>query len=328
MVNVIKDIENTIDSVSIKADVGSCIFIISIILILYGQVWNHQFISFDDFGYVVSNKHVQSGLGIESIKWAFSFNNSHGTYWHPLTWISHMIDVMLYGDNAGSHVMTNVFFHIANSLLIYFLFKKMGVGYAMTMFIASIFAVHPMNVESVAWIAERKNVLSTFFLIIILIAYVHYAMKPSLLRYLLITCMLVLGLMAKPMLVTVPFIFLLLDFFPLDRFKIFNLNELKKPDKKKVGVCVSYNAWLVIEKLPFLLLVTGTSLLITRSLKNSYNIISFTEVPLSLRLENIVVSYCIYLKKYFFPTKLVCFYPYPKVSLYYLLRAVLFYLFS
>ena len=189
--------------------------------IAYAQVGSFDFINFDDDQYISDNTRVQSGVSWENIKWAFGFSDSAiKHYYHPLSWLSLMLDVEIFGLHAGGSHTVNVIFHALNALLLFVVLKQMTGAFWRSAFVAVLFAVHPLNVESVAWIAERKNVLSTLFWMLCMLAYASYAKKPELKKYLLIFVPFILGLLAKPMLVTLPCVFLLLDFWPLKRFSL------------------------------------------------------------------------------------------------------------
>ncbi len=174
--------------------------------------------------YVTDNRHVQDGLTVEGILWAFT--TGHAGYWHPLTWISHMVDVQLFGLQPGWHHLTNLLFHLASTLLLFLVLHRMTKALWQSAFVAALFALHPLHVESVAWVAERKDVLSTFFWMLTMGMYVSYVARPGLTRYLTLLLCFALGLMAKPMLVTLPFVLLLLDYWPLQRL------EQKKPPQE------------------------------------------------------------------------------------------------
>jgi hypothetical protein len=181
-------------------------------------VHGHGFVDFDDFQYVVENAHVRSGVTWKGVVWAFT--TTHMSNWHPFTWLSHMMDVQFYGMKAGKHHLTNLLFHIANTLLLFVVLKRMTRALWRSAFVAAFFALHPLHVESVAWVAERKDVLSTFFWMLTMLTNVHYVERPRLIRYVLVLLFFALGLMAKPMLVTLPFGRLLLDYWPLQRVRM------------------------------------------------------------------------------------------------------------
>ena len=193
------------------------IFLAAATLIAFWQINQCDFVLYDDNTYVSENISIQSGITPKAILWAFT--TGHAANWHPLTWMSHMLDVQLFGLNPRWHHLTNLLFHIANTLLLFFVFNRMTKAPWQSAFVAALFALHPLHVESVAWVAERKDVLSTFFWMLAMGAYVHYVEHPRLRSYLAVVAFLVLGLMAKPMLVTLPFVLLLLDYWPLQRLK-------------------------------------------------------------------------------------------------------------
>ena len=205
------------------------LFLIFSIIIAYGQVRNFDFVDFDDGAYITENSHVQTGLTVESLIWAFT--NFHSANWHPMTWLSHIMDYELYGLSPMGHHWTNVQFHIANTLLLFFILFKMTGALWRSAFVAALFALHPLHVESVAWVAERKDVLSTFFGLLMFFAYYRYVKMSGFKNYLLVIIFFGLGLMAKPMLVTLPFVLLLLDLWPLKRFQFEN-NRLSQSKRK------------------------------------------------------------------------------------------------
>ena len=185
--------------------------------IAYEQVRHNDFVSYDDFAYVTENPDVSSGITRNSVIWAFT--SVHVGNWHPLTGLSHMLDCQLFGLDAFWHHLTNLFFHIANTLLLFAVLKKITGAVWRSAFVAAAFALHPLHVESVAWLAERKDVLSGLFWMLTIAAYIRYVQHPAIQKYLLVVLVFALGLMAKPMLVTLPFVLLLLDYWPLGRFQ-------------------------------------------------------------------------------------------------------------
>lgn len=283
-----------------------CLFLISAILLVYWQITGHEFINFDDGLYVTQNPHVQSGITLESIKWAFT--TGHAANWHPITWLSHMMDYKLYGLDPMGHHWTNLQIHIVNSILLFLVFKMMTGALWQSSFVAALFALHPLHVESVAWVAERKDVLSTFFWILSMWAYVRYARHPGKKRYALLTLLFILGLMTKPMLVTLPFVLLLLDFWPLSRFQPMT--------KGYYNVSYKTIAGLVWEKLP-LFTFSAVSCIITFFVqKHGGAIKSLEAVPLDLRLANALFAYVGYIGKTIWPQKLALIYPYPSISVF------------
>ena len=197
--------------------IAICIFMVVATCAVYWQILDHEFLNYDDNKYVTKNLNVQAGLTSESIKWAFT--TFHFQQWHPVTWLSHMLDYQLYGSHPKGHLLTNLLIHIANVLLLFIVLLRTTRALWQSGFVAAMFALHPFNGESVAWVAERKNVLSTFFWLLTMWAYAHYVEKPGVKRYGLVALFFALGLMSKPMLVTLPFVLLMMDYWPLGRLK-------------------------------------------------------------------------------------------------------------
>ena len=268
------------------------------ILIVYFQVRSFEFVNFDDPAYVVNNDFVKKGLSREGFQRAFQ-SVSAGN-WHPLTMISHMADVELYGMDAGGHHWNNVLLHLANSLLLFGVLRFMTGSVWRSGLAAGLFALHPLHVESVAWISERKDVLSTFFLMLTLWSYTHYVRKFKFVWYILSFFFFMLGLMSKPMLVTLPFILLLLDFWPFKR-----IFSGEKSHCGKVG----FNARVIWEKIPFLLLTLVFSAVTFAVQKQTGAVESFNAYSLHDRTANAIVSYALYLGKTVCPINLSVFYP-------------------
>jgi tetratricopeptide (TPR) repeat protein len=276
--------------------------------VVYWPVLGHEFINYDDPDYVTTNQVVQKGLTWDGINWAFT--TGHASNWHPLTWVSHMLDVHLFGLNPGGHHATNLVFHLANTLLLLLLLHQMTGAVWRSALVAAFFALHPLRVESVAWVAERKDVLSAFFGLLTLMAYVAYAKSrvegrgskaETALWYIAAVGLFALGLMSKPMLVTWPFVMLLLDWWPLGRISTVDGRWTMEHGK----------AWRrrLVEKIPFLVLVVASS---TATLLAQRAALAETEVlPLPARFGNAVVSYVVYLRQTVWPTDLAVFYPFP-----------------
>jgi len=180
-----------------NANFWACVVLMLAVICVYGQAGSFDFISYDDGIYVYDNPHVKSGLNRDSMIWAFRFEAKDNTYWHPLTWLSLMLDVTLFGLNPAGHHQVNVLFHLLNTLLLFFIFRWMTDAPWPSFFLAALFGVHPINVESVVWVAERKNVLSTFFWMLTTLGYIYYTKRPRAMRYLLVAIMLTAGLLAK-----------------------------------------------------------------------------------------------------------------------------------
>lgn len=263
-------------------------------LAAYWQVKDHDFVPYDDDKYITDNVYVQQGLTAESIQWAFT--SGYASNWHPLTWLSHMLDYERFGLNPTGHHLNNLFFHLLNTLLLFLLLNRMTGRFWQSAFVAALFALHPLHVESVAWAAERKDLLSALFWILTMWAYVAYVRKPSRLQYLVVLIVFALGLMAKPMLVTLPFVLLLLDYWPLDRVR----DVLQ--EKTKVGQ-------LIKEKIPLLVLAAASSV-ITYFVQQAGGGMSMAEsTAMSVRVANAVDSYFGYILKMFWPANLAVFYP-------------------
>lgn len=256
--------------------------------VVYWQTRDHEFVSFDDGRLITENRHVQSGLNLENIKWAFT--DAETDYWHPLTWLSLMLDCELYGLNPAAHHVTDLAFHIANAVLLFALFNRMTGAAWRSAFVAALFALHPLNVESVAWAAERKSVLSAFFFILAILTYIKYVEHPGFRWYSTTLVIFVLGLMSKPTLVILPFILMLLDYWPLDR-----LQGTKLP---------------VLEKIPFLVLGVIMGVVTVMAHKSIGVLVSLESLSLKMRVMNAVVYYAQYIRKAFWPVNLAVFYPY------------------
>jgi tetratricopeptide (TPR) repeat protein len=268
-----------------------CVCLALAVLALYWPLTRYGFVNFDDDEYVTANPHVLGGPTANAIKWAFT--TGHASNWHPVTWLSHMLDCQLFGaGNAGAMHLVNVLFHTANSVLIFLLLRRATGSEYRSLCAAALFAFHPLHVESVAWIAERKDVLSTLFWILATWYYVSYAITSRRLNYWCALLFFAIGLMAKPMLVTLPAMFLLLDYWPLKRFSTQKLNSL------------------VIEKLPFFFLALASSV-VTFLVQKQVAIVKLDQLSLLLRIANATTTYIAYLGKTFWPAKLVFFYPHP-----------------
>jgi tetratricopeptide (TPR) repeat protein len=275
-------------------------------VIAFEPVRHNGFLGYDDPYYVTDNPNIQAGLSLKSLIWAFT--NPVGANWHPLTTLSHMLDCQLFGQDPFWHHFTNLLLHIANTLLLFWVLTKMTAAFWPSVFVAAIFAVHPLRVESVAWVAERKDVLSGLFWMLTMAAYLHYVRRPAIGRYLLVLLSLCLGLMAKPMLVTLPFVLLLLDFWPLRRVRLTTQTILSDADPGFAEVRLRCS---VLEKLP-LLLPVAASCIITYLVQQKWGAMTLAVYfPLTLRLSNAVISYIRYIAKILYPNNLAVLYPYP-----------------
>lgn len=280
------------------------------VIVCFEQVRNFDFINLDDQVYVTHNQHVRTGLTHGNIIWAFTNSN------RPLTWLSHMLDCQLFGLNAGWHHIVNLLLHLANTLLLFSVLLQMTKAPWRSLFVAGAFALHPMHVESVAWIAERKDVLSTLFWMLTMIAYLRYVRRPAVSRYLLTLILFILGLMAKPMLVTLPFVLLLLDYWPLERMRITNHREdIGLDDANANNIPQKPIGYLILEKVPFLIFSIISSV-ITFMDKSKLGVFTTVEnLSLSRKIGNAIVSYVIYIDKMIWPSRLAVFYPHPGNSL-------------
>lgn len=270
-----------------------CLALAILTVIPFAPVKDNGFINLDDNRYVYENPHVQSGLNADSIKYAFSFNVSN---WHPLTWLSLMVDYSFFDLNPAGYHIVNLLFHVLNTLLLFLVLFRMTKSVWPCAFVAAVFAVHPLHVESVAWVAERKDVLSGLFWLLTMGAYAFYVERPGYRRYFLALLFFILGLMSKPMLVTLPFVLLLLDFWPLRRFDV-----LKWP-------------WVrlaLVEKIPFFILALLSSIMTYMAQKQGGAVQTVDAISLPARLGNALISYIAYIGKTIRPVSLAVLYPHP-----------------
>lgn len=282
-------------------------------LAVYWQVHDFEFVSFDDGWYITENAHVQQGFSPEILRWAFiPMQDEDQVYWHPLTWLSHTMDCQLFGLHSGSHHLMNLFFHIVNVLLLFLALHLMTGAPWKSGFVAALFALHPINVDSVAWISERKNLLSTAFWMLTMLAYIRYTRKPDIFRYMAVFLAMALGLLAKPMLVTLPCVLILLDFWPLGRMDLGQAPIARHPDSGPIFQPTGITR-LAMEKIPLLALSIGTIALSVASLQVNNRMVAAAAAPLALRIENAIVSYVSYLGKMIWPVHLTVFYPFPKL---------------
>jgi tetratricopeptide (TPR) repeat protein len=259
-------------------------------LLLFSNALRNDFVGYDDSDYVTMNSHVKGGLSWIGIVWAFT--SVDATNWHPLTWISHMVDVQLFGLNSSGHHFSNMVFHCISVLLLFVFLRLASIKIWISAFVASLFAFHPLHVESVAWVAERKDVLCAVFWFGTAAAYIWYARQPSIKKYLLLLFLFASSLLAKPMAVSLPLILLLLDYWPLERFTLKN---------RLLGR-------LLLEKTPLFLMAVGSSLITLIAQKPA--VASLAKYTFEARIANAVVSYCVYLQQTIWPAKLSVFYPY------------------
>lgn len=268
---------------------------------VYWPVFGYGFVACDDDTYVSDNPHVQAGLNWAGVVWAFT--TFHAANWHPLTWLSLMLDTQLFGAHAGAYHAGNVLFHAANTVLLFLVLKRMTGALWPSAFVAALFGFHPLHVESVAWISERKDVMGTFFFMLALLAYARYAQselslnsRPSTVSYTLALLFFTLGLMAKPMLVTLPFVLLLLDYWPLNRMRI-----------AEYGVRNFMR--LLLEKVPFFALTAVSCVVTVLAQERGKAVMSIDNLPIAMRIENALIAYASYIGKMLWPQKLAACYP-------------------
>jgi protein O-mannosyl-transferase len=321
------------------------ILLTATVIIAFRRVTRCDFISLDDFTYVTENINIRHGMTMEAIRWAFT--TGYAGNWHPLTWMSHMLDIQLFGLNPRWHHFTNLLFHMANTLLLFFVFHRMTKAPWKSAFVAALFAIHPLHVESVAWVAERKDVLSTFFWMLTMAAYVRYAENPRLESYLAVLFCFALGLMAKPMLVTLPFVLLLLDYWPLQRLEQKNATPKIRPESneqragnwkrerlsarkrkrrsedmhtalmsKESKPANDKKPWvsirpLLLEKFPVLFLAAISCIVTYIVQQHGGAVITMEALPAHVRIANAAVSYCNYIGKTIWPDNLAVYYPHP-----------------
>lgn len=298
------------------------LFVLALTFVVYQGVLAGDFISMDDPVYVTHNDHVNQGFSKEGIRWAFDFGHDSGPYWLPLTMMSHMLDCEWFGLNASMHHLHNLILHLVNVLLLFVFIRKIGGSYGKSLFIAALFALHPLNVESVAWISSRKNVLSTFFWLSAMLMYLRYLKTKTLFAYGAVFGLYVLGLMSKASVITLIFSLLLLDIWPFHRFLVFQdgkTNVFRLRDAKNIAP--------VFEKIPFLVF-TGLVLYVNFT-KTSFvsEATTMEAVSLGLRLSNAFTVYGIYVFQVFFPVNLSVYYPYPAfIPWWQLVSALVFFL--
>lgn len=320
-----------------KLDLYICLALVIATLVVFSDVRNHEFVNYDDVGFIIENPLIQSGLTLESLKSAF---NKNWGYWKPVACLSLMLDYEIYGMDAGCFHITNLVLHTANTLML-FLFLRMITGAIwQSAFVAALFALHPLHVESVAWVTERKDVLSIFFWMLTMLGYINYIKKPSFARYMLILIPLALGLMTKPMLVTMPFVLLLIDYWPLGRLKLpdrksggktntgLSIDNARKRKSRKDQRISRANTLsnsspytftnnllrLIREKIPMIIVVL-VSIFILLSFQWSDKIAGTAiSPPLEYRISNALISYVRYIVKMFLPINLATPYPHTAIS--------------
>ncbi|MFY9659940.1 MAG: tetratricopeptide repeat protein [Terriglobales bacterium] len=272
---------------------------------LYIPVRGYSFVVWDDQDYVTSNLHVRGGLAWSTVKWAFT--STDAANWHPLTWLSHALDYQLFALNPAGHHLDSVLIHALNAALLFLLLIWMTKRLGPSLLVAALLAVHPLNVESVAWVAERKNVLSTLFFFLAIAAYAWYAHKPDWRRYLLVAALFAAGLMAKPMVITLPLVLLLLDYWPLERMQ-------SGPPSPSGAARVEFPR-LVLEKVPLLILSAASAWMTFKAQRSGMAVRNLYQFPLAIRIQNAIVAYGLYLWKMIWPLRLAPFYPHSATAL-------------
>jgi protein O-mannosyl-transferase len=277
-----------------------CVLLAMATIGLYSPAIGHSFVVLDDREYVTANAHIHGGLGWSTIHWAFT--SIYAANWHPLTWLSHALDYQLFALNPAGHHLVSVLIHALNAVVLFLLLGWVTKRVGPSLLVAALFALHPINVESVAWVAERKNVLSTLFFFLAIGAYGWYARKPDWRRYLLVAALFAAGLMAKPMVITLPFVLLLLDYWPLNRTP---LDETQRGLVRSNDVPRMAFSRLLLEKIPLLFLSAASAWVTLKAQRAAVR--TFEELPLAIRVENAVVAYGLYLWKMLFPARLALY---------------------
>jgi tetratricopeptide (TPR) repeat protein len=298
-------------SFPLNLDYLVCVLLITATLAVFWRVNSHDFVNLDDPPYITENPHVQEGLSRKSVVWAF--NSTEVGLWMPLTWLSFMLDFELYELHAGGYHLTNLLFHLASTLLLFVILKQTTGGRWQSAFVAALFALHPLHVESVAWVTERKDVLSTFFWMITMWAYFHYALRPGIVPYMLAFFAFALGLMAKPMLVSLPFVLLLFDYWPLGRIRLGQPLHAGATTKRATNLnskAHSHTFGLIWEKIPFFALAAICSAITLLAEQSDNAVKSLKALPISIRLGNSLIAYVSYIGKMIYPKNLAPFYPY------------------
>ena len=283
-----------------------CLLLAAVTLAFYNPIVHNNFVDFDDLSYILKDNHVLAGVTWDTVKW--SFRTFHAGNWHPLTWLSHALDCQLFGLNPVGHHYTSLLLHTASVVLLFLLLQQ-STGFTWSsLVVAALFALHPINVESVAWAAERKNVLSMFFFLLALLVYDRYGRTGKRYLYGLVTLFFALGLLAKSQIVTLPFVLLLWDYWPLGRT---SPNARSEHDSSAIPKSRSL-AYLVVEKVPLFILAAADSIVTVLAQRAGASVRTLSEVPLSVRMENVFVSYVRYIGKAFWPSHLVPMYPRPE----------------
>ncbi len=300
-----------------KRTLPMALFLIAVVVVSYSPIAHNGFLNFDDGTYIANNPHVKAGLTAQTVRWAFT--TVEGAHYHPLTWLSHALDCQLFGLDPAAHHEVNVLLHAANAVLL-FLLLQAATGFPWrSLFVAALFALHPINVESVAWAAERKNVLSMLFCLLALHVYVAYARQPKLARYPPVALLFAMGLLSKSQIVTLPFLLLLFDYWPLNRFGwaspdrtlAMEVSAAEASTPNGTAPPQASLGWLILEKLPLLALSAATAVVTMKSQKAGGAVITISQAGPLLRLETALISYAHYMGKAFCPRNLVLVYPQP-----------------
>jgi tetratricopeptide (TPR) repeat protein len=282
-----------------------CLLLIAATLSVYAQVREFDFINYDDDDYVTENPFIREGLTLEAAKWAFT--SPHAGNWHPLTWVSHMIDIQFFGMHAGVHHVINLLFHIANTLILFLVFVKMTGSRGKSAFVAALFALHPLHVESVAWVSERKDVLCAFFWLLAMGAYAGYARRPSMIRYAGVSVLYICGLLSKSMVVTLPCVFLLLDYWPLNRVQFRKASDAAQAGEKSAVL------WVLLEKIPLFVFAVLSSWATIYAQKQGGAVVGLETIPVIERMANALVAYVGYIQKMLLPIDLGVIYPHQRL---------------
>ena len=294
-----------------------CVLLAAVTIAIYSPVFGYSFIVLDDSDYVTANSHIHAGLRWSTLKWAFT--STAAANWHPLTWLSHALDYELFALNPAGHHVDSVLIHAVNAVLLFLLLLWITRRRGPSLLVAALFALHPINVESVAWVAERKNVLSTFFFLSAIAAYVWYVKNPAWRRYLLVAALFAAGLMAKPMVITLPFVLLLLDYWPLERIAFrsssfaVRQNAGAETSGEKPGAKGDVR-FLLLEKIPLLVLSAASAVITLKVQRAGFAVRPLSQFPLAIRIENAIVAYGLYLWKTVWPAQLAL-YPHPALAL-------------
>jgi protein O-mannosyl-transferase len=302
LLNILKNITRS------QRDIIIFTFLVAAVILVYGQVQHHDFLSYDDKAYVTQNPYVKNGWSLDGLKWALT--SRHHSHWHPLTWLSHMTDCQLFGLHPGWHHLSNLFLHVMNTLLLFFVLKKMTGAAFKSAFVAALFALHPLHVETVAWVADRKDLLCGFFWLMTLWGYCFYTERSSIRRYFLVFGLFVCALMAKPMAISLPIILLLLDYWPMNRFVL--KNHMEKQDLNQTNRRAFER--LILEKVGFFVLVGISASITVLSMKKGHAVNLFKLIPDAQTLARAMVHYGIYIHKTFWPAGLAV--PYSLVRSY------------